>query len=148
MPTAQQPPVDPYLLVAILKLAGTYSYRSLWIAVGMNAFSPALTAIVLLKIGKRTSGPSTGVLAAWIWSCWIYEAVVSIRLWESSLSALPLAVALLLLPDMAASTRPWLWLLFGRTCRCGCSHQHDLAVRLSILLAVAIDQLASSWAVV
>jgi 4-amino-4-deoxy-L-arabinose transferase-like glycosyltransferase len=113
MPTAQQPPVYPYLLVAIFKLAGTYSYRSLWIAVGMNAFCSALTAIVILKIGKRTFGASTGVLAAWIWSCWIYEAVVSIRLWESSLSALLLAVALLLLPDMAASIRPRRWLIFG-----------------------------------
>ena len=61
MPTAQQPPVYPYLLVAIFKLAGTYSYRSLWIAVGMNAFCSALTAIVILKTGKRTFDASAGV---------------------------------------------------------------------------------------
>jgi hypothetical protein len=113
MPTAQQPPVYPYLLAGIFKFAGVYSYRSLWIAVGLNAVFSALTAVVILKIGKRTFGPSTGVLAAWIWACWIYEAVVSIRLWESSLSALLLAVALLLLPGLAVSIRPRLWLVFG-----------------------------------
>jgi 4-amino-4-deoxy-L-arabinose transferase-like glycosyltransferase len=113
MPTAQQPPVYPYLLAGIFKLAGVYSYRSLWIAVGLNAVFSAFTAVVILKIGTRTFGASTGVLAAWIWSCWIYEAVVSVRLWESSLSALLLAIALLLLPELAGSTRPWLWLRFG-----------------------------------
>jgi len=113
MPTAQQPPVYPYLLAGIFKAAGVYSYRSLWIAVGLNAVFSAFTAVVILKIGKRTFGASTGVLAAWIWACWIYEAVVSIRLWESSLSALLLAMGLLLLPELAASIRPWLWLIFG-----------------------------------
>jgi len=112
-PTAQQPPVYPYLLAGIFKVTGAYSYRSLWIAVGLNAVFSALTAVVILKIGKRTFGASTGVLAAWIWSCWIYEAVISIRLWESSLSALLLAVGLLLLPKLAGSIRPWLWLIFG-----------------------------------
>jgi 4-amino-4-deoxy-L-arabinose transferase-like glycosyltransferase len=112
-PTAQQPPVYPYLLVGIFKLTGAYSYLSLWIGVGLNAVFSALTAVVILKIGKRTFGASTGILAAWIWSCWIYEAVVSIRLWESSLSALLLALGLLLLPELAKSIRPGLWLFFG-----------------------------------
>src|ERR1700690_1442572 len=113
MPTAQQPPVYPYLLAGIFKLAGAYSYLSLWIAVGLNAVFSALTAVLILQIGKRIFGAPTGVLAAWVWACWIYEAVVSIRLWESSLSALLLAVGLWLLPKLAASLRPLLWLTFG-----------------------------------
>jgi hypothetical protein len=90
----------------IFKLAGAYSYLSLWIAVGLNAVFSAFNAVAILRIGKRTFGTATGVLAAWIWSCWIYEAVVSIRLWESSLSSLLLAVGLLLLPELAESLRP------------------------------------------
>jgi len=113
MPTAQQPPVYPYFLAGIFKLAGAYSYLSLRIAVGLNAVISSLTAVVILQIGKRIFGTPTGVLAAWIWSCWIYEAVVSIRLWESSLSALLLAVGLCLLPELAASVRPKFWLIFG-----------------------------------
>jgi hypothetical protein len=113
MLTAQQPPVYPYLLAGIFKLTGAYSYLSLWIAVGLNAVISSMTAVVILQIGKRIFGTPTGVLAAWIWSCWIYEAVVSIRLWESSLSALLLAVGLWLLPELAGSGRPGLWLSFG-----------------------------------
>ena len=111
--TAQQPPVYPYLLAGIFKLAGAYSYRSLLIAVGLNAVFSALTAVVILQIGKRSFGSPTGVLAAWLWSCWIYEAVVSIRLWESSLSALLLAVGVWLLPSLASSLRALLWVIFG-----------------------------------
>lgn len=112
-PTAQQPPVYPYLLAGIFELAGAYSYLSLWIAVGLNAIFSALTAVVILQVGKRIFGAPTGVLAAWVWACWIYEAVVSIRLWESSLSALLLVVGLWLLPKLADSLRPLRWVTFG-----------------------------------
>jgi 4-amino-4-deoxy-L-arabinose transferase-like glycosyltransferase len=71
MPTAQQPPVYPFLLAGIFKLAGIYSYRALWIALGLNALFSSITAVVILQLGKRTFDKSTGVLAAWIWSCWI-----------------------------------------------------------------------------
>jgi 4-amino-4-deoxy-L-arabinose transferase-like glycosyltransferase len=113
MPTAQQPPVYPYLLAGIFKLGGAYSYLSLGIAVGLNAVFSALTAVVILKSAKRTFGSATGVLAAWMWSCWVYEAVVSIRLWESTLSAFLLTLGLWLLPKLAGSLRPSLWLVFG-----------------------------------
>ena len=112
-PTAQQPPMYPLLLAGIFELAGSYSYLSLWIAVALNAVFSALTAVLILQIGKRTFGTSIGILAAWVWSCWQYEAVVSIRLWESSLSALLLTVGLLLLPELGGSIRPWRWLVFG-----------------------------------
>jgi hypothetical protein len=112
-PTAVEPPVYSYLLAGIFKLAGAYSYASLWVAVGLNAVLSAVTAVVILKIGKRDFGAPTGVLAAWVWSCWLYEAVVSVRLWESSLSALLLATTLLILPGVAESPRMSHWLFFG-----------------------------------
>ena len=112
-PTAVEPPAYSFLLAGIFKLAGAYSYISLWVAVALNAVLSAITAVLILRIGKRDFGTATGVLAAWVWSCWIYEAVVSVRLWESSLSALLLATAMLVLPKLAESTRWSLWLLFG-----------------------------------
>jgi 4-amino-4-deoxy-L-arabinose transferase-like glycosyltransferase len=112
-PTAVEPPIYSYLLAGIFRLAGSYSYVSLWIAVTFNAVFSALTAVLILHIGKRDFGAPTGVLAAWVWSCWLYEAVVSVRLWESSLSALFLATALLILPTLAESPRWSRWLLFG-----------------------------------
>ena len=112
-PTAVEPPVYSYLLAGIFKLAGVYSYASLLIAVVLNAVLSATTAVLILKIGRRDFGAATGILAAWVWSCWLYEAAVSVRLWESSLSALFLATAFLLLPGLAESLRWSRWLLFG-----------------------------------
>jgi 4-amino-4-deoxy-L-arabinose transferase-like glycosyltransferase len=111
--TAQQPPIYPMMLAGIFKLAGTYSYSALWIAGGINAIVSAITAILILHIGKQSFGALTGVLAAWVWSCWLYETVSTVRLWESSLAALLLAVGLLMLPGLADSLRLWRWVLFG-----------------------------------
>jgi Dolichyl-phosphate-mannose-protein mannosyltransferase len=111
--TAQQPPLYPLLLAAIFKLTGAYTYLSLWIAVGLNAIFSAFTAVLILRLGKRDFSFDTGLLAAWVWACWQYEAVVSIRLWESSLSAFLLVSVLWLLPELADSLRVSRWLLFG-----------------------------------
>jgi hypothetical protein len=111
--TAQQPPVFPILLAGIFKVAGAYSLASLWIAVGLNTLFSAMTAVMILRLGKRDFGDWVGILAAWIWALWLYEAIVSIRLWESGLTALLLVLALWWLPGLADSERPLRWCLFG-----------------------------------
>jgi hypothetical protein len=113
VPTAQQPPGYPLLVAAIFSVFGTYSLASLWAAVVLNAAFAGLTAISILAIGRRNFGVYVGVIAAWVWSCWLYEAAVSIRLWENALSGLLLTSSLLLLPGVAASPRASRWLLFG-----------------------------------
>ncbi|HXX28303.1 MAG TPA: glycosyltransferase family 39 protein [Terriglobales bacterium] len=113
LPTAQQPPLYPILLAAVFGVFGAYSLFSLWTAVGLNAILAGLTAIVILRIGGATFSRPVGVLSAWVWACWLYEAAVSIRLWESALSTLWLSLALLFLPAVATSTRAPRWLLFG-----------------------------------
>jgi len=112
-PTAQQPPLYPFLIAVIFKLAGAYSYRSLWIAVGLNAIFSSFSAVMILRLGKRDFTPAVGVLAAWVWSCWLYETAVSVRLWESSLSALLLLIAVFLLPSLTSSSRSSPWAVFG-----------------------------------
>jgi len=111
--TAQQPPLYPFLLAAIFKIAGAYSYLSLWIAVGLNAAFSAVTALMILRIAKRDFGTAAAILAAWAWAYWQYEAVVSIRLWESSLSALLLILGILCVLELAESRQTSSWLLFG-----------------------------------
>jgi hypothetical protein len=112
-PTAQQPPLYPMMLAGIFKLVGTFSYAALWIAGGINAVVSAITAVLIFYIGKRWFGTPTGALAAWVWSCWEYEAVSTVRLWESSLAALLLTIGLLMLPGLADSLRLRRWVLFG-----------------------------------
>lgn len=112
-PTAVEPPVYAYLLAGVFKLAGVYSNVSLWIALGLNAVLSAVTAVLILRIGGRFFTPSTGVLASWVWSCWLYEAAESVRLWENSLSALLLIIGLCFLSQLYASLRASRWLRFG-----------------------------------
>jgi 4-amino-4-deoxy-L-arabinose transferase-like glycosyltransferase len=112
-PTAQQPPLYPYLLAGIFKLTGAYTYASLCLAVALDAVFSALTAVLILQLGKRWFGAFVAVVAAWIWACWLYEVVVSIRLWESSLSGLLLVLGLWLLGKLANSAGISHWLLFG-----------------------------------
>ena len=112
-PTAQQPPLYPLLVACIFKLAGIYSSLSLWLILGLNAVISACTAILILRVGRREFDELTAVLAAWVWSCWVYEATVSIRLWESSLAALLLMFGILLFEQMARTQNLRPWLLFG-----------------------------------
>ncbi len=111
-PTAQQPPAYPLLLATIFLFAGTYSYSSLYIAILLNAVFSAITAVLILRLGERAFGRGVGMVAALIWSCWIYEVVVSLRLWESALSGMLLALGMWWLPELqdAGILR---WLRFG-----------------------------------
>jgi len=112
-PTAVLPPAYPFLLAGIFKIAGAYSIASLWIATSLNALFSACTAVLILQLGKRDFGDATGILAAWLWAVWLYEAVMPIRLWESSLAALLLSLTLWWLPRLAESRSWWPWWRFG-----------------------------------
>jgi hypothetical protein len=113
LPTAVEPPVYALLLSGIFKMAGTYSIWSLWIAIGLNAILSSIAAMLILRIGQSTFGSPVGVLSAWVWSCWLYEAAVAVRLWESSLSALLLLLGLVWLPKLARTLRATHWAGFG-----------------------------------
>ncbi len=173
LPTAQQPPVYPYILAGIFKLAGPYSSPSLWIAVLLNALFSALTSVVVLFLGKRVFGSPVGILAAWVWACWLYEAVVSIRLWESSLSTLLLALSLLVLANSVDSLHTlhsillgvlagaaaltnttlliafpffWFWLWF-RHRRRGCHHTRQVLLTASVCCLILLPWMVRNYAV-
>jgi 4-amino-4-deoxy-L-arabinose transferase-like glycosyltransferase len=112
-PTAQQPPIYPFLVAGVFKLAGAYSNPSVWLLLSLNAIISAFTAVLILRIGRRDFGRKTGALAAWVFACWVYEVTVSIRLWESTLAALLLMLGILLFPKMEYSRNIRPWLLFG-----------------------------------
>jgi len=111
--TAVEPPAYTFLLAGIFRLAGAYSYVSLWTAIALNAVLSASTACLILYAGRRDFGDSVGILASWVWSCWLYEAAAGIRLWESSLAALLLITALVWLPRLELSKRMSSFVVFG-----------------------------------
>ena len=113
LPTAQQPPIYPMLLAGTFKLAGSYSKLSLWIAEILNATFAGLTAILIFSLGKQSFNSATATIAAWAWAIWQYPAVVAIRVWDSSLSALLLTFSLWWLSRLPGSSSWAKWLGFG-----------------------------------
>jgi len=111
--TAQQPPLYPLLLAAVFLVGGPYTSLSLYIAVFLNAVFSAITAVLILRFGERAFGRGVGIVAALIWSCWIYEVVVSLRLWESGLSAMLLVLTLWWLQELREETKAARWVWFG-----------------------------------
>lgn len=93
-PTAWYTPVYPLLLAAIFKIFGVYTQASAWGIAAVNSLFAALTALIMIAIGRTTVGARAGIIAAWIWALVPYVIQWSVRwVWDTSLSALLMAVA-------------------------------------------------------
>src|SRR5581483_376405 len=114
-PSAWAPPLYPYILAADFKLFGVYSPASAWVILVFNSVFGALTCLILYKIGVRIYGASVGRLAAWTWAVFPYAIYWPTRVvWETSLSAFLLSLALLLTLRLADNTpTPRAWIGFG-----------------------------------
>lgn len=91
-PTAWYTPVYPLLLAGVFKVFGVYSPISAWVITAVNSLFAALTAVVMVGIGKETVGIKSGIIAAWLWALVPYVVQWSVRwVWDTSLSALLVA---------------------------------------------------------
>jgi 4-amino-4-deoxy-L-arabinose transferase-like glycosyltransferase len=113
LPTAQQPPLYPWILAGIFKLGGSFSLASLCMVVGFNTLLAALTGVLILKLGKRVFGEAVAIIASWVWAIWLFEAVFALRVWESSLSAFLLMLSLCLVLKLGPSSPLASWGGFG-----------------------------------
>src|SRR5713226_6957216 len=52
-PTAWEPPLYPYLIAGVFKLAGVYTHASALILLSINSFFSALTCIPIFLIARR-----------------------------------------------------------------------------------------------
>ena len=108
--TAWLPPVYPYLVAAVFKLLGVYSLPSLWCLILVNIACETLIVVVLFRIGLRCFGPMTVFAASFLWAVDLSAIVYSVRLWESSLSALLVTLSVLLylhLLESPSKVRTW-----------------------------------------
>ncbi|MFB3815722.1 MAG: ArnT family glycosyltransferase [Terriglobales bacterium] len=111
-PTAWAAPLYPYLLAGIFKLAGVYTHSAAFLVFTANSIFSALTCVSLYGTGKRTFGETTARWCAWTWALLPYAVYWSVRtVWETTLSALLLSLAFLLVLrlDEEANRRDWIW---------------------------------------
>jgi 4-amino-4-deoxy-L-arabinose transferase-like glycosyltransferase len=113
-PTAWEPPFYPYLIAGVFHIFGIYSRASAFVLLAINSICSALTCIPIFLIAKRMFSEKVAVGSAWAWALlpnvmfWCTRAV-----WETSLSALLLAVVIwlsLTLEDREGSVA---WFEFG-----------------------------------
>src|SRR5882672_752144 len=114
-PSAWAPPVYPYILAGIFKLFGIYSNLSAWVVLAFNSIFSALTCFTLYRIAEKIYGVAVARATAWTWALFPYAIYYPVRVvWEMSLSAFLLSLALLLTLRMAdAPPRPRAWIEFG-----------------------------------
>jgi 4-amino-4-deoxy-L-arabinose transferase-like glycosyltransferase len=109
-PTAWIAPVYAGFLALLFKLFGAYSAAAAWSVLVLNALCASGTAWAMYAVGQRVFGRHVGVIAAWIWALSPDAVILSIKVWETSLSALVVVLGALLywwLRERAGSTRAW-----------------------------------------
>jgi 4-amino-4-deoxy-L-arabinose transferase-like glycosyltransferase len=110
-PTAWEPPLYPYLIAGVFQVFGIYSKASAFVLLAFNSACSALTCVPIFLIARRVFSEKVAVGSAWAWALlpnvmfWCTRAV-----WETSLSALLLAVIfwLSLTLEELDGIHPWL----------------------------------------
>jgi 4-amino-4-deoxy-L-arabinose transferase-like glycosyltransferase len=113
-PTAWEPPLYPYMIAGVFRIFGIYSKSSAFVLLAINSVFSALTCIPIFHIARRIFSEKVAVGSAWAWALlpnvmfWCTKSV-----WETSLSALLLAMILWLTLTLE-DCDGWLpWLEFG-----------------------------------
>lgn len=107
-PTALVPPVYPWILSGMFRLAG-YSPTAGMIALGLNVLLSAAAVLPLFWLGRRLFGTRVGLGAAWLWSLLPLSGFTDAQfVWNTSLFILLLLSFLALTVSLeGASSRRW-----------------------------------------
>ncbi len=113
-PTAWEPPLYPYLTAGVFHIFGIYSRASAFVLLSINSLFSALTCIPIFLIARRIFSETVAVGSAWTWALLPYAMSWCTRwVWETSLSALLVAVIFWLALTMEDRDGLLQWLEFG-----------------------------------
>ena len=113
-PTAWESPLYPYLIAGVFHFFGIYSQASAFVLLTINSVFSALTCIPIFLIGRRIFSEKVAVGAAWTWALLPYVMYWCTRwVWETSLSALLMAVTFWLALTMEKRDGIAPWIEFG-----------------------------------
>ena len=113
-PSAWEPPLYPYLIAAVFKVFGIYTYASAWVLLSINSIFASLTTIPVFLIAHRTFGERVAAWSARAWALNPYVWYWSVHwIWDTTLT--PLILALVFLIALELEYWPGLrgWVLFG-----------------------------------
>lgn len=110
-PTAWEPPLYPYLIAGVFRLAGVYSAASALILLSFNSLCSALTCVPIFLIARQCFSEKVAVWTSWMWALLPFAMFWSTRaVWETSLAALLLALIfwLALAMEEMIGVKPWI----------------------------------------
>jgi len=113
-PTAWEPPLYPYLIAGVFQIFGIYSRGSAFVLLTINSIFSSLTSIPIFLIARRIFSEKVAVGSAWTWILLPYVMFWCTRwVWETSLSALLIAVILWLALTLEDRDGVTPWVCFG-----------------------------------
>jgi 4-amino-4-deoxy-L-arabinose transferase-like glycosyltransferase len=113
-PSAWIAPAYPFFLATVFKIFGLYSAVSMGVIFGIQCMMAGGTGIAIHALAKRTVGARIGWWAAWIWTVSpFFFRWPTTWIWDFTVSALLMAVLLILTLDVAESGSTKLWLGLG-----------------------------------
>jgi 4-amino-4-deoxy-L-arabinose transferase-like glycosyltransferase len=113
-PTAWEPPLYPYLIAGVFKIAGVYSSSSALILLTINSIFSSLTCIPIFLIARQCFDERVAVWSSWAWALLPTVMYWSSRwVWETSLAALLLAVIFWLTLELEEIEGINTWIVFG-----------------------------------
>jgi 4-amino-4-deoxy-L-arabinose transferase-like glycosyltransferase len=113
-PTAWMTPVYPLLLAGVFKVFGVYTKLSAWVILSLDSVFSALTCLPIFYLARRSFGVAVATRAAWAWAVFPYAVFLAADLvWENCLTALVVAVLLLLTLRLERPASLRIWIGFG-----------------------------------
>ena len=109
-PTAQQPPLYPFLIAVIFKVFGVLSLKSLQVIVWLNAVAGTAASLLIYWVGRRYVSANVGLLAAWIWALSPAIAATDVFMSNYAIATLLVLLWLLVVPELPASRKAWMLL--------------------------------------
>ena len=96
-PSAWTAPVYPWIVSLAVRAFGSYSLAASFALLTFNSLCAALTFWPIYRTARRIFGETVAIWSGWIWALLPYIIYWSVRqVWETSLTALLLSLALML----------------------------------------------------
>ena len=137
-PTAWLTPVYPWIVSVAYRIFGIHTPHAFYAVVLLNIIFSAATCVPIYFIGKRIAGHRVASGAAWLWAIFPNAIFIPYEwVWDTSVSAL--MMALILWATMELADRPRLrdWVLYGALWGLALMINPALASLLPVLLGWA-----------
>ena len=113
-PTAWLAPVYPSLVAATFKIFGIFTERAFFACVALNILFSSVACVPIFYAGKKIAGVGVAGGAAWLWAFYPNAVMMPFEwIWDTSLSALLVALLLWATLALAESERVRDWCVYG-----------------------------------